>query len=342
MANNLLLSLNMVLPIVILAAAGVIMGRLKLFSDAFFAGADKFVFKVALPCMIFLQVAGADFSESASYLRLMLFTVAAVTLFCVLYSVTVPLFIKDRRKAGATVQGMFRSNVAILGAVLIENMFPDSGVKAAAVTAYAVVMPFVVLLYNIYAVGVLAVFMPREDPATAEGDEAGSADTPKKSGFTAADFGRACLETLKNPLIIAVFLGFPFMFFGIKIPDTLKTSINYFSQCTTGLALVSLGAGFSFSSLAGNLGLASFVTAVKTVIQPALGVGFAYLLGFRGPELAVTFIVFGTPSAVSSYIMAKNMKSDHELAGQILLLTTVVSIFTMFGGTLLMRVLGWI
>ena len=340
MANNLLLSLNTVLPIVILAAAGVIMGRLKLFPDAFFAGADKFVFKVALPCMIFLQVSGADFSESASYLRLMLFTVAAVTIFCVLYSVTVPLFIKDRRKAGASVQGMFRSNVAILGAVLIENMFPDSGVKAAAVTAYAVVMPFVVLLYNIYAVGVLAVFMPREEQA--EGADAGAADTPKKSGFTAADFGRACLETLKNPLIIAVFLGFPFMFFGIKIPDTLKTSINYFSQCTTGLALVSLGAGFSFSSLAGNLGLASIVTAVKTVLQPAMGVGFAWLLGFRGPELAVAFIVFGTPSAVSSYIMAKNMKSDHELAGQILLLTTVVSIFTMFGGTLLMRVLGWI
>ena len=340
MANNLLLSLNTVLPIVILAAAGVIMGRLKLFPDAFFAGADKFVFKVALPCMIFLQVAGADFSKSASYLKLMLFTVGALTLFCVLYSVTVPLFIKDRRKAGASVQGMFRSNVAILGAVLIENMFADGEIKAAAVTAYAVVMPFVVLIYNIYAVGVLAVFMPREEPT--EGAEAEAADAPKKSGFTAADFGRACLETLKNPLIIAVFLGFPFMFFGIKIPDTLKTSINYFSQCTTGLALVSLGAGFSFSSLAGNLGLASIVTAVKTVLQPAMGVGLAWLLGFRGPELAVAFIVFGTPSAVSSYIMAKNMKSDHELAGQILLLTTVVSIFTMFGGTLIMRVLGWI
>jgi len=330
MANNFILSLNTVLPIVILTGVGMLLGKLKLFSDAFYSGADKFVFKVALPCMLFLQVAGANFTESAGYLKLMLAIVGILILLTVFYCLIMPLFIKDKRKLGATVQGMFRSNVAILGLVLIENMFPEGDVRATAVTAYAMVMPFVVLMYNVFSVGILAIFMPSDDDA-----EGGSK-------FGLKDFGRAALETLKNPLIIGVVLGFPFSLLNIQLPAILNTSIKYLSNCTTGLALVSLGAGFSFKSLSGNLKLATFVTAVKTVIQPAIGIFVLYLLGFRGPELAVAFVIFGTPVAVSSYIMAKNMKSDYELAGQILLLTTIICIFTLFAGSLLMRTIGLI
>ncbi|MCQ2426984.1 MAG: AEC family transporter [Clostridia bacterium] len=329
MLNNLILSLNTVLPIVILTAVGMLLGKLKLFSDAFYSGADKFVFKVALPCMIFLQVAEADFSESAGYLKLMLAIVGILIALTVIYCLVMPIFIKDKRKLGATVQGMFRSNVAILGAVLVENMFPAGPVQSAAKVAYAVVMPFVVLMYNVFSVGILAIFMPTE------GEE-------KNSRFGLKDFGRAALETLKNPLIIAVVLGFPFTFFRIAIPGIVRTSMGYLSGCTTGLALISLGAGFSFKSLAGNIGLASFVTAVKTAVQPLIGLSVLYLLGFRGPELAVGLVVFGTPTAVSSYIMAKNMKSDYELAGQILLLTTIVCIFTLFLGSLILRTIGLI
>ena len=54
------------------------------------------------------------------------------------------------------------------------------------------------------------------------------------------------------------------------------------------------------------------------------------------------FIVFGGPAAVSSYIMAKQMKSDHELASQILLISTLMSLFTMFAGIFILRTAGLI
>lgn len=327
MLNNLLLSTKTVLPIVLLVCVGMFLKKIKLLPDAFYSGADKFVFKVALPSMIFLEVARSDISESASFFRLPLYVVPMICLFCVVFSVLMALAIKDRRRVGASVQSMFRSNAAILGVVLIQNMFDDPEQVTVGLAAYAVTMPFVVLAYNALSVIVLTVFMP-----VAEGEE------KKKLGF--ADVGRILLETVKNPLIIAVVLGLPFMFFRIPLPTIVTGTMNYLSGCTTGLALISLGAGFSFDALRGNLGLASFVTAVKTVFLPAVTVSLGYALGFRGIELMIIFVIFGTPAAVSSYIMSKNMKSDHELSGQILLLSTIVCIFTIFAGTFLMRTIG--
>ena len=86
MADNLILSLKTVLPMVILTGVGIFLGKIKLFGEAFYAGADKFVFKVSLPCMIFLQVAGCELSEGTSYFRLALFIVLAIAGFAALYS----------------------------------------------------------------------------------------------------------------------------------------------------------------------------------------------------------------------------------------------------------------
>ena len=46
---------------------------------------------------------------------------------------------------------------------------------------------------------------------------------------------------------------------------------------------------------------------------------------------------YPAPSAVSSYIMAKNMHSDDELAGQILIFTTLISSVTLFIGIFLLK-----
>lgn len=329
MLENLWLSFQTVIPIVILVAVGMFLKKINLLPEEFYSGADKFVFKVALPCMIFLEVAGATIDESAGYLGLMLYVAPMICVLCLVYSLISPFFIKDKRKLGASVQSMFRSNAAILGSVLLSNVFPDEERTKAALAAYAIVMPFVILAYNALSVVVLTVFMPVE-----EGEE--------KHKFGMKDMKRILIDTVKNPLIIGVVCGLPFMFAGITLPVIVTKTMGYLSNTVTALALISLGAGFSFKSLKGNLKLASAVTFIKIVFQPLLGVAIGYLLGFSGLELLVAFIVFGTPAAVSSYIMAKNMKSDYELAGQILLLSTVFCILTVFLGVFAMRCLGWI
>jgi len=89
-------------------------------------------------------------------------------------------------------------------------------------------------------------------------------------------------------------------------------------------------------------GAAAAATALKLVIVPLVTVGIAALLGFRNEALGTIFILFGAPSAVSSYIMARNMKNDSDLAAQILLFTTMLCLFTVFSGVFLLKTLALI
>jgi predicted permease len=79
---------------------------------------------------------------------------------------------------------------------------------------------------------------------------------------------------------------------------------------------------------------------IKTVLCPILFFIPAYLLGFGKDELTVIYVLSAAPSAVASYIMAKNMHSDAELAAQILALTTVICMVTIFAGSFILKSIG--
>ena len=122
------------------------------------------------------------------------------------------------------------------------------------------------------------------------------------------------------------------MLSGIELPQFATKTLSYLSGLTTPLALLSLGANFKIESLHGRVGYAIVGSLWKTTVLPIIAVTAAVLVGLRGPSLGVVLICFGAPTAVSSYIMAKKMDNDHELAAQILLLSTFVCVFTIFIG----------
>ena len=77
------------------------------------------------------------------------------------------------------------------------------------------------------------------------------------------------------------------------------------------------------------------------MLVPLIVLTTAHFAGFGGAELAVLFVMFGSPVAISSYPMAVEMNGDGELAGQLVVFTTLSSMFTMFAGVFLMKTLGW-
>ena len=80
----------------------------------------------------------------------------------------------------------------------------------------------------------------------------------------------------------------------------------------------------------------------KIVLIPAVMLTVSALLGFNQLEMAILIAVFATPNAVSSYAMARNYEADYELAGEIITLGTLLSIFTMFVFITVARFMGWI
>ena len=69
---------------------------------------------------------------------------------------------------------------------------------------------------------------------------------------------------------------------------------------------------------------------IRLVLLPVVMVSFAYAIGLRGVELFLILMIFGTPVATSSYPMAQNMGGDGQLAGQLVFVSTVASLATIF------------
>ncbi len=318
MLDNFIYSVNVILPVFIIVVLGFVLGRTKFIGESFIEPAEKIVFKIALPVMLFLEVAGAE-KLSGGDLKLIAYCVCSVTaVFLIMTLISVLLVKKEYR--GAFIQGSSRSNFAVLGIPLAISMFGDAGG-----VAIALVMPFVIIMFNAYSVIILSLFATGDVKLSIKG-------TIKKLFFNIAT----------NPLIIAVVLAVPVLYFQVKLPVFADRSLEYISAMTTPLSLICLGANFKISSIKGRAATAIWATAFKLIIIPAVTVTVAALMGFRNEALGTIFILFGAPSAVSSYIMARNMKNDSDLAAQILLFTTMMCLFTVFGGVFVLKNLSLI
>jgi predicted permease len=94
------------------------------------------------------------------------------------------------------------------------------------------------------------------------------------------------------------------------------------------LALIAIGASFSFHKLRGDLAVAALSTFIKIVVSPILTGLLLFFLDVRGQELAIGVLLAGTPTATAAYIMAQQLKSDAELSGAIIMLSTLCSLIT--------------
>ncbi|MBE6614450.1 MAG: AEC family transporter [Ruminococcaceae bacterium] len=319
MLSNLTYSINAVVPIFILVILGYLLKQFRFITEEFCEVSERVVFKIALPVMLFLEVAKSSLDVIGD-MRLIWFCLITVTASFTVGAVLALLCIKDPARRGAFVQGACRSNFAILGVPLAENMFGTVGTQM-----IAIVMPFVILMFNSYSVIILSVF---------------SSDAEHR--LNKKSIVGILKNIVTNPLIIGVVLGLPFMLLDWEMPVIMHKSLTYLNNLCTPLALMSLGANFKPANMKGRVGYAVAASLCKTVILPGIMVTLAVLLGFRDAALGVVLILFGAPTAVSSYIMAKKMKNDGELAAQILLLTTLLCIFTIFAGIFILKTLQFI
>ncbi len=317
---NFMFSANAVVPIFIIVFLGWVLNRYSVFPHSFFVSSEKVVFRLALPVLLFYQICSADTSTPINP-RMFLFVSVGTVLFFLLPFLILPKLIPDRPKRASFHQAIFRGNFAILGIPLANALFGAEG-QALAAMLVAVLIP----LYNSFAVVVLSFAAPGENN-----------DAPfwKRAG-------KIVLNIFKNPLIIAVLLALPFFLFQIKLPAIILKSTSTLGNMAQPLALMNLGACFDISQLRGRIHLAALAGLIKTVLFPGIAVLIAALLGFRGIELGCIYLSFGAPTAVSSYIMAKSMGADYELAGQALLVSTLLSLFTVFTSSFLLRTFGLI
>ena len=314
MLNNFVYSLNATLPVFAVMVLGWILKRVGFLTDGFTRVADKLVFKVALPCMLFLEIARMDPSQLLDG-RFVAYG-AAVTLASILgIWLLARLLMKDKTQVGAFVQGAYRSSAAILGAALITNVYGSSGYAPLMILAS-------VPLYNVFAVLVLVL--------EAGGD--GRMDGKRLKS--------AALNVCKNPIILGILAGMPFALLGLELPPILTKGVSMLGNLSTPLALLAIGATFVWGDALKKAGPTVAATLIKLVLLPMIFLPLAVRLGFRNEQLMAILIMLGSPSTPSGYIMAKQMGNDAVLANGIVVLTTLLAAVTITGWIFLLRTLG--
>ena len=310
--DTLLFTSNIVAPIFFIVFLGYLLMRLRVIDQNFVTTASKLVFTITLPALVFMSISRMDFQAVFNPVLLGYFVIGTLITFTLLWQIS-KRFIRRPEDLGVFIQGAFRGNYGIVGLAVSFNMFGDSGLAQA-----SLLLACVIPLYNVLSV--LALTLPMQQQGNG------------------INISQPLIEIARNPLIIAVVLALPFSYFGWGLPLVGNKIGNYFANLTLPLALLAIGGSLNLKSLRDTSGESSWATLIKLIIMPLILTAGAWLYGFRGQDIGILFVLFGCPTAAASFIMAKGMGGNAQLAANIVLTTTLGSLLTLSGGIYLLRI----
>lgn len=317
MLENFIYSINVTIPIFLVMVLGYFLRRRGMLNENFVNVANKFNFDVTLPFMVFRDIAAVDI-RSVFDLKYVLFcAIASSVCFWVVWGLA-KLFMKDKSLIGAFVQASFRSSAAVMGLAFISNLYGPSAMGPLMIIG-------AVPLYNIYSVLVLT--FEAEDDGTGR-------DTGKMK--------EACVNILKNPIIISIVLGLIVSLCKLDFPVLVDNTIDNVAKMATPLALITLGAGFEGKEALAKMKPTLWAAFIKLIGQAAIFIPIAIALGFTGEKLIAIMVMLAAPATPSCYIMAKNMKNDGVLTASIIVTTTLLAAFTLTGWIFILRSMGYI
>lgn len=300
--ENLIFSLNATIPIFLMMLLGMLFRKLGWMDEVFAAKMNKFVFLVPLPVLLFEQLATVDFSEVWD-IKFILFCFV-VTAISITISTLISLLWKDRSIKGEFIQATYRSSAALLGIAFIQNIYGTVGMAPLMIIGS-------VPLYNIMAVVVLSVFKPGNN------------------SFDKALVKKTLKGIATNPIIIGIVVGFVWSALKLPMPLILHKTVSSIGATATPMGLMSMGAIFEMKKATSKMKPTLVAVFMKLVGFCAIFLPMAALLGFRNEEMIAILVMLGSATTVSCFVMARNMGHEGTLSSGVIMMTTLLSAFTL-------------
>lgn len=313
--DNLIFSLNAVIPVFLMMVLGYILYKIGWMDDDFASKMNKFVFLIPLPVLLFHDLAAVDFSEMWD-VRFVLFCFAA-TVVSIGIAAGVSCLWKDKSIQGEFIQASYRSSAAILGIAFIQNIYGTSGMAPLMIIGS-------VPLYNVMAVLVLLLFQPG------------------RQGFSREMIKRTMKGIVTNPIMIGIVAGLLWSALRLPLPQILNKASSSVGAVATPMGLMAMGASFDFGRALDKAGPVLTAAFIKLAGFCAVFLPAAVWMGFREEKLTAILVMLGSATTVSSYVMAKNMGHKGILSAGVVMVTTLFSAFTLTGWLYLLRSMGYI
>ena len=272
---------------------------------------NKLNFSVFIPILVAYNIHNSDLS-TAFRLDFIAFPVFGLLTEVGLGWLFAHFFVKKRAQKGVVIQGLFRTNIALMGIHLLANLVPGADLGP-----ISLLVAFTTITINTSSVIVLEIYSSQK-----------------------IDAKRLIKSILRNPILIGCFCGLLLLLTGATLPQAVETTMRDMSRIATPLALFLLGSFFRFEDLRRDVRLLAAIAVFRLAVFPAIFLSLAAVLGFRGIYFATLIPVFATPTAAPSFAMVQRIGGDADLAGNIVVVTSLFCSLTIFAWCFLFQYLG--
>jgi predicted permease len=286
-------------PVFLVILLGFMSRRMGFLPDIFISSANRLVYFVAIPLLVYNEISRGTFSESFDLWQIGGTFLAVGSVGTVAYLLA-RIFKLAPHKTATFVQTSYHGNLGYVGlAVVFYTMGPE-GRGAASVLA-----GFLILFQNVISIGMF---------------------TFVASGDQKLDL-RAMGKFLGNPIILATLLGLFSSAAGIRIPNFLERSFGIVGDMALPLALLIIGGSLK-TAPGKRMQLVTISTAFKLLLLPLTGFLLFRVMGVAPTQAETAVILLASPSATVTYIMASEMGGEPELAAAAVTISTIISIAT--------------
>ena len=311
--ENLFFAFRVVFPLFALIIIGMVLNARKIVDATYAQAANRLVFRVSLPMLVFNNIYTSE-SDTLQVLPVVTYLVVGLLLMYCVNAFFVRRFVPLARQ-GVMMQNSVHSNSILFGLPLVTNMFGVAGSSA-----LSMIMPVTVPFFNTLGVVSHAIASPQKKPSPLS----------------------VVRSVASNPIILSALCALALNYIGLKLPEPVEQVIVDLSRTATPTALLALGVSFRWQSLRENMQLLLTASLLRLIVFPLILTTIAVLMGFRGTYLAIMFVLFAGPIAVSSLVQTQESGGDAQFAAQHIVVSTLLSGVTLFVGIFILRSSGFI
>lgn len=281
-----------------------------------------YVVRVALPALVFVSVTGRSVGEILNPTYLLTYAVAALVMMGL-----GRLWGRARQAAparAATVAfAASGTNNGFVGFPVLLMVMPELAglaVGMAMLVDNTVILPVMLAMY-----------------AAVDGKDVG----------LWAQLRGVLVRVVTHPMVIAIALALLLGGLGVELPTVLDRPVRLVADSSPAVALFAIGGMLVGLRLRGTVADIAAAVTGKLLVMPALAVGLVLLLPRLGlPELshelrAAVLLICALPS-MSVVASIAEEHGEGELGAAAMLTSTIGAFFTLTGGMLLLRAVGWL
>lgn len=290
-------------PIFIILLAGILSVRLRLFNKRAARGLSRLAYYIVLPAVLFFHLSRLSFSEVFYWPYILAYLLVSIILSLLTAFISKKVFQRNNAETIINVMACYHTNTAFIALPIFIMLFDSASPVASVIVLQTLFTVFIVTGLEMATGRIVRPYQWRLIPYV----------------------------FIKNPITMASLLGVTVGALTLKIPTIMENTVGIISQSGTFLALFALGISLSKDSVPerGNRLEIGYLLLIKSVVHPLLGwiVG-KFCFHLEVFWLTALVLMCAMPTAQNVFVFSQKFKVGTERSNVIVLLTTLVSFFS--------------